>query len=137
MVNTAYKIIDTALASAQRAIRTAVHKSLGISPGAMAFHRDMLLNIPTIVDLQLLADRRRAIADRNNQVENRRRRYKNYNIGDEVLILAHKPTKLGARATGPFTIIQVHVNGTVTIQRRANVTERINIRRLKPYNRRA
>ena len=135
-VETAYEIIDTALASAQRAIRTAVHKSLGVSPGSMVFHRDMLLNIPTIVDLQQIADKRRAIADRNNLKENRRRRYKNYNIGDEVLILVHKPTKMGARAIGPYTITQVHVNGTVTIQRRANVTERINIRRIKPYNRR-
>ena len=80
--------------------------------------------------------RRQAVADRNNALENRRRRHKNYNIGDEVLILAHNPTKMGARAIGPFVITQVHVNGTVTIRRRHNVFERINIRRIKPYIRR-
>jgi len=61
-VETAYEIIDTAFASVQRAMRTAVHKTLRLSPGSMVFHRDLLLNIPTIVDLQLIADRRRAMA---------------------------------------------------------------------------
>ena len=48
----AFEIADTAIASAQRAIRTAVHKSFGLSPGTFVFRRDMLLNIPTVVDLQ-------------------------------------------------------------------------------------
>ena len=39
------------------------------------------------------------------------------------------------RAVGPFTIEQVHANGTVTIMRRPNVYERINIRRIIPYTR--
>ena len=132
----AFEIADTAIASAQRAIRTAVHKSFGLSPGTFVFRRDMLLNIPTVVDLQQIQHRRQALADKNNLNENRRRRYKNYNVGDEVLILAHNPNKMEPRAIGPFTIVQVHVNGTVTIQRRPNVTERISIRRLKPYHRR-
>ncbi|CAJ1950334.1 unnamed protein product [Cylindrotheca closterium] len=139
-VGTAFEVIDTVFASVQRAMRTAVNKSLGASPGAaIVFRRDMLLNVPAIVDLEQASDRRQAVAIGNNVTENKRRRYKNYNIGDEVLILAHKPHKIimGARATGPFTITtQVHVNGTVTIQRRNNVTELISIRRLKPYNRR-
>ena len=97
----------------------------------------MLLDIPTLIDFDVLREKRQAVADKNNLAENRRRRYKNYNVGDEVLILAHKPNKMGARAFGPFTVVQVHVNGTVTIQRRANVTERISIRRIKPYIRRA
>ena len=102
----------------------------------MILHRDMLLNVPTIVDLEQIKARRHAIANRNNLAENSRRRYKNYVVGDEVLIKVNNPTKMGARATGPFTITQVHVNGTVTIQRRPNVTERISIRRVVPYKRR-
>ena len=135
-VGSAIELVDTILASAQRAMRSSIHKSMGISPGAAVFGRDMLLNLPVVVHFDRINQRRQAIADRNNALENRRRRHKNYNIGDEVLILAHNPTKMGARANGPFTITQVHVNGTVTIQRRPNVFERINIRRLKPYIRR-
>ena len=37
------------------------------------------------------------------------------------------------RTSGPYKIVQVHVNGTVTIQLRPGLTERINIRRIIPY----
>ena len=43
--------------------------------------------------------------------------------------------KLHPRFEGPYAIVEVHTNGTVTIQRKPNVTERINIRRLKPFKR--
>ena len=41
--------------------------------------------------------------------------------------------KLNPSFTGPHEIIQVHTNGTVTIRLTDNVTECINIRRIKPY----
>ena len=66
---------------------------------------------------------------------NRSRISHDYRAGDEILILTYKPDKLDDRAVGPFRIEQVHVNGTVTIRRNANITERINIRRIKPYRR--
>ena len=56
-----------------------------------------------------------------------------YRPGDEVLVLAYKPDKLDPRATSPYRIEQVHINGTVTIRRNARVTDRINIRRIRPY----
>ncbi len=33
-----------------------------------------------------------------------------------------------------YVIKQVHVNGNVTVQLRTGVTERLNIRRVKPYH---
>ena len=47
----AHVIIDQALASASHAVRTNVNQTTGYAPGALAFHRDMLLNIPLVVDL--------------------------------------------------------------------------------------
>ena len=38
-----------------------------------------------------------------------------------------------APTEGPFSIAQVHIIGTVALQRRNNVLERINIRRLSPF----
>ena len=102
-----YFIFGPALKAAQRAIRTAVHKSFGVAPGSLIFNRDMLLNVPVIVDWQRVNERRFVVATRNNANENRKRRYYNYQVGDEVLILSHQPTKMGAKATGPFTITQV------------------------------
>ena len=132
----AFELIDACLAAVNRALRSAVHRTLQISPGALVFHRDMLLPIPLISDYNLLRQRRQAVIDDNNRRANLRRRFRDYSIGDEVLMLVKDPKKLQERAIGPFRVTQVHVNGTLTIQRGPNVTERVNIRRLKPYNRR-
>ena len=70
---------------------------------------------------------------KENHKENLRRHFKDYVIGDLVLIKVKDPSKLQDRLIGPYTVHQVHVNGTITINRNPNVTERINIRRLYPY----
>ena len=97
----------------------------------------MLLPIPLLMDFNLLRQRRQAVVDENNRRANLRRRFKDYEVGDEVLILLENPAKLDARAEGPFVIEQVHTNGTVSITRAPNIVERVNVRRLKPYYRRA
>jgi hypothetical protein len=130
-----YETIDSILASAQYAIRAAIHRTLQISPGALVFHRDMLLPIPIIADYNLLRNRRQTLIDVNNRRENLRRRFHDYEVGDEVLKLTYKPATLEERASGPFIIQQVHVNGTITILRANDIYERINIRRVRPYRR--
>ena len=57
-----------------------------------------------------------------------------YQQGQTVLKKRHEWTKLGELWDGPYSIQRVHVNGNVTIQLREGVTERINIRRVKPYH---
>ena len=42
--------------------------------------------------------------------------------------------KMEERYVGPYLITEVHVNGTLTIRKRPNVLERVNIRRVKPYH---
>lgn len=132
-VPAALDLIDSVLAAAQFAARAAIHTTLGVSPGALVFQRDMVLPIPLIANYENFRARRQARIDNNARAENLRRRFKDYDIGDEVLILSYKPHKLEPRATGPFVIAQVHVNGTVTIQRNDHVYQRINIRRVRPY----
>ena len=134
-IDEASLIIDTALQAASYSARTAIHTTMKTTPGAVAFHRDMLLNIPLAADLYLLQHNRALLIDKQLIHANRSRISHDYRQGEEVLILAYKPDKLDARATGPFRIDQIHTNGTVTIRRNAHVTERINIRRLKPYRR--
>jgi hypothetical protein len=48
-------IIDQALALAMHAMRTTVATTLGSTPGALAFSRDMFLNIPLIANWQAIA----------------------------------------------------------------------------------
>jgi transposase InsO family protein len=131
----AYELVDTALASAQYAVRASVHRTMGLSPGAIVFHRDMFHPIPLLINYNDLRERRQQVIDYNIRRANQRRRFQDYQPGQEVLVLSYMPDKMDPRATGPFKITAVHVNGTVTIQRAENVVERINVRRLRPYQR--
>ena len=65
--------------------------------------------------------------------KNAQRRTYNYMINQKVLKKLHNPTKLGLGISGPYKVTKVHVNGTLTIELRAGVTQRINIRRVIPY----
>ena len=126
-------IIDQALASASHAIRTNVHQGTGYAPGALAFHRDMLLNVPLLVDMLEIRARRQVKVDRDLMRANARRSAFDYRQGEKVLKRVHDPRKLEERWDGPFQIKRVHVNGNVTIALKPGVFERINIRRVKPY----
>ena len=106
-----------------------------MAPGSVVFHRDMFHPIPLLIDYAQLRAKRQVKIDENNRRANLRRNFKDYVAGDEVLVLTYKPNKLERRPIGPFTIDQVHVNGTVTIRRNDNVMVRINVRRLRPYKR--
>ena len=57
--------VDTALQTAAYAARAAMHTTMKMSPGSMAFHRDMIMNIPLIVDFELLRQWRQALIDKN------------------------------------------------------------------------
>jgi transposase InsO family protein len=124
--------VDTALQTAAYAARVAMHTTMKMSPGSMAFHRDMILNIPMIVDFELLRQRRQALIDKNLIKANAARIDHDYQPGQYCYKKAYNPDKMEPRFTGPYLITQVHTNGTVVIQVDDNVTERINIRRIKP-----
>ena len=132
-MNEANDIIDTCLATAMHAVRSTVHRSLTISPGAFVFQRDMFLDVPLLADIALTRQRRQVLIDERLLRSNMKRRSFDYVVGQQVLLFPI--TKLGkmyGKSFGPFAIVQVHVNGNVTVQRAPHITERLNIRRIKP-----
>ena len=56
-----------------------------------------------------------------------------YQVGDNVYVFNHHSTsdKLKPAWIGPFPILRVHTNNTVTIQR-GQMHERMSFRRIKP-----
>jgi hypothetical protein len=110
------------------AMRAGVHSTLGSTPGNLVFNRDMFLNIPLIADRHAITQRREHLIHENLIRENQKRRGHDYTPQQLVLKKKWKPKKLSKRTSGPYEIVQVHVNGTVTIQLRPGLTERINIR---------
>ena len=101
----------------------------------MTIKRDMLLNIPFIADWEAVREKRKLLINQNLRRSNQKRRCFDYQPGDQVLVW--RPgilRKLNKPFDGPFPIVKSHVNGNnVTIRRSTHVTERLNIRRIKPY----
>ena len=126
-------LVNTALQKAAYAMRATVHTTLKATPGSLVYQRDMILNIPVVADLLDITAQRQQLIDQRTIAENRKRISHDYQPNDQVLVLVYKPDKLEPRARGPYRILHTHVNGTVTIWRSPTVTERINIRRLRPY----
>jgi len=93
----------------------------------------MLLNVPLSSDWHAITQKREQLVNYRLMRQNAKRRRYDYAINQMVLKKVHDPTKLGLRTTGPYKVTSVYVNGTITMQLRPGVTERINIRRVIPY----
>ena len=57
-VNKANKLINDALSTAQHAMRTSVHTTLGSSPGPLVFSHDMFFNVPLLADWHAITQKR-------------------------------------------------------------------------------
>ena len=55
----------------------------GYSPGALAFHRDVLLDIPLIIDLQQIRNKRQISVDENPRRVNAKRSSFDYQPGQK------------------------------------------------------
>jgi hypothetical protein len=111
------------------AMCTGVHTTLGSSPGSLVFNRDMFLNIPLIADWHTITQKCEHLVNENLFQENNKRSQYDYGLNQRVLKIRHKPRKLGHRTAGPYRVLQAHVNGTLTIELKPGISERINIRR--------
>ena len=130
-------LIDRCFATTMRAIRAASSGALnGFSPGALVFSRDMFLDVPLIADIMAIAKERKVRVNESLRKANAKRLSYDYKVGEQVLVklMDMSPrSKMLDKWEGPYSILTVHCNGTITIQLRQNVEERLNIRRVKPY----
>ena len=126
-------MIEDFLVDAAWAIHSTYHTVLKSTPGAAIFGRDMLFDIPYVADWNVIGKRRQEQVETTNRRENKSRLPHDYAIGDKILIKKDGILrKAEEKYEGPYTVIQVHCNGTIGIQR-GSLSERINIRRLTPY----
>jgi hypothetical protein len=126
--------IDIFLADAAWAICSTHHTVLKASPGAAIFGQDMLFNILFIADWKTIGEHRQRLTDRNTDHKNEGRIDYDYKVGQKILVrnkgILHKAQSMWQK--DPWTITTVHTNGTITVQR-GNKLERLNIRRVKPF----
>ena len=126
--------IDAVLTNASWAIRSTYHTVLKASPGAAIFGRDMLFDIPYIADWKKIGDYRQRQTDLNTMRENEKRVDYDYEVGGKVLIRKEGILRKTESRwhNEPWTIMSVHTNGTIRVTR-GNKSERLNIRRVKPF----
>ena len=125
--------VDDFIVNAAWAVRSTHHTVLQATPGAAIFGRDMLFDIPFLADWCAIGKRRQKLVDRDTERKNNRRSDFDYAVGQKVTLKKDGILrKAEDKNTGPWTVTQVHCNGTVRIQR-GSVSERLNIRRIDPY----
>eukprot|EP00957_Ditylum_brightwellii_P091331 6954241-Ditylum_brightwellii.AAC.1 len=125
--------IDQALATAMHTMQNTVATMLGSTSIALAFSRDMFLNIPLIADWKTITARREQHVNDNLCGANKKQHQYDYALGQKVLKKVNDPTKLGVRTSGPYIIERVHVNGTLSIELSPGDIKHINIRRVIPF----
>ena len=93
----------------------------------------MIHNIAFKANWDRIQKRKQDIINKSNKKENKSRIPYEYKVGDQVLL--ETPgilRKLSTPRTGPYPVTKVYNNGTVQIQK-GIVTERVNIRRISPF----
>ena len=94
----------------------------------------MIYPLAYVAEWDVIEKNKQRLIDKNNSRENATRVDYDYHVGDKILVInTDIQRKLDNPNKGPFTIERVCSNGTVVILRNNNVTERINIRRIKPF----
>jgi hypothetical protein len=104
------------------------------SPGAAIFGRDMLFDIPYLADWHKIGEHRQKLTDQNTLHENKSRVDYDYQVNEKLLIAKDGILRktVSWYDSVPWTIMSVHTNGTITVQR-GNKSQRINIRRVIPF----
>ena len=81
--------VNSALATCMYTLRANVSRVTGNSPGALAFHRNMIMNIPLQADLCVIRARRQLQVDNNLMRANARQYDCDYQPGQKVLKKRH------------------------------------------------
>ena len=114
-------------------MRTTYHTTLEASPAQLVYGRDMIYPLQYIAQWDVIRKNKQALIKKANLRENSRRIDHKYTVGDLVLVRVQGvKRKLDSPMTGPYKITKVHNNGTVSVKR-GIISDRLNIRLLKPY----
>jgi hypothetical protein len=92
----------------------------------------MIINASYLADWKAIATRRKQAVQRNNARENSQRVPHDYKVGEKVYIRVSNISRKLDVQEGPFEILKINSNGTVSIRHSPIVRETIHIRRLHP-----
>jgi hypothetical protein len=123
--------VDVFLDNVAWATCSTYHAVLKASPGAAIFVHDMLFDIPFIADWNKIEDYRQHQTNLNTACKISKQVDYDYKIGNKVLLTQEGILRKAESpySKEPWTIMTVHTNGTIRIQRGTQL-ERLNIWRV-------
>jgi hypothetical protein len=92
----------------------------------------MIWDMAHVADWQCIKQREQTLIDKNNKRENAKRIDYDHAVGNSILKIKAGALKMEQPREGPFNIIRVHADGTVTMQK-GPIKERLNIRQMIPH----
>ena len=115
------------------AIRASYHSILNASPGQLLFGQDMISRQLHNVNWSYLSKRKFNAILTDNTRENTHRLEHFYNPGDQVMLRIQKSFRGKTKhiADGPYPIVAVHSNGTLTLDK-GITQQQVSIRRVFP-----
>jgi hypothetical protein len=126
--------VDIFLDNPAWAICSTYHTVLEASTGAAIFGCDMLFDIPFIANWNKIGDYRQCQTNLSTTCKNSNGVDYDYKVGNKVLLtqedILHKAESPYSKE--PWTIMTVHTNGIIRIQRGTQL-ERLNIWRVTPF----
>ena len=115
------------------AIWSTVHTTTQHTPSPLVFGSDPILHINQEASWQLIIQRKQALVNIGNQIENRRTQSHVYCIEDKVLLKNAWKTKFNQDAyIGPYTVTEVRNNG-IARSCKGNVIDTCNLRNITPF----
>ena len=92
----------------------------GMAPGMLVFRRDMIVNIPVLTNIAAVSPNRQSQTDACLLHKNQQCTHYECKVEQQVHVNNHFSSvdKMKQAWVGPFSILCVHTNDTVTIQRR-------------------
>jgi RNase H-like domain found in reverse transcriptase/Integrase zinc binding domain len=115
------------------AIRATYHTTLQATPAQLVFGRDAILNVKHEANWHYIKQRKQDLINKNNLLENAKRKPYCYKVGDKVLLKNDLHWKYGQDPySGPYTILKVNDNGTAFCRQGA-ISDTFNLRNLHPY----
>ena len=99
----AQALVDKQLAVMSHSIHSNMLEATGYLPEALAFHRDMFLDVPYVADLLAVCECRQLNVNENLRCMNAKRTLHDYQVGDHILKKRHEWSKLGECWDGPMS----------------------------------
>ena len=131
----AAQMIDNSLSMCMHVMRWAANQTMITSPGALTFHRDILINIPLVANLESNQHQKQQLINKNLQWINQRQIDYNYKVRYKVMVVEYNAWKLHIKKHGPYPIFCVFTNNTVLVQISEYVQEIFKVRKLSPFTR--